>query len=107
MADPISIAVTRLAAFSSLCPLACFNNMTRGGLIYAVASGAVGLGLGGLAFVTAIAHAGVALTTTATSLAPILSQIIDRAVNRSPVSPKHLIGAALVTLGIIVSVMNN
>jgi DME family drug/metabolite transporter len=36
-----------------------------------------------------------------------LSQILDRAINKSAVSPKHILGASLVALGIATTVMNN
>jgi DME family drug/metabolite transporter len=43
----------------------------------------------------------------ATSLTPILSQILDRAINKSPLSTKHILGASLVALGIVATMMNN
>jgi len=77
------------------------------GLPYAVLSGVVGLALGSLAFIYAISKIKVAATVVATSLTPILSQILDRAINKSATSPKHILGASLVALGIATTVMNN
>jgi EamA-like transporter family. len=77
------------------------------GLPYAVFSGVVGLAFGSLAFIYAISQIKVAATVVATSLTPILSQILDKAINKSAISPKHILGAAMVSLGIVATMMNN
>lgn len=107
-ATPYTIAALRSAALLPIfLPLANFKTVSPGGVFYAVASGLVGLTLGSLAFIYAIAHIGVAATVIATSMTPVLSQIFDRAINRTAISPKHILGAALVSAGVVVAVMNN
>ncbi|MGC8994787.1 MAG: EamA family transporter [Pyrobaculum sp.] len=107
-ASPYTIAVVRSAVLAPLFSLFTnFNGAQRLGILYAVLSGVVGLAIGSTAFIYAMSQIGVAATVIATSLTPILSQILDRVVNKSEISPKHILGAALVGLGIAISVMSN
>lgn len=107
-ASPYTIAVVRSAVLAPLFSLFTnINGIQRLGVIYAILSGVVGLALGSTAFIYAMSQIGVAATVIATSLTPILSQILDRAINKSKISAKHILGAALVGLGIAASVMSD
>ena len=107
-ATPYTIAVVRSAILAPLFfALPEGRRASASGLPYAVSSGIVGLALGSLAFIYAISEIKVAATVVATSLTPILSQILDRAINKSAISPKYILGASLVALGIVATVMNN
>lgn len=105
-ATPYTIAAVRAAV---LIPpfLALARGIGRPGLVYAALSGVVGLAAGTLTFVNAMAQIGVAPTVITTSLTPLLSQVFDRAINKSPISPKYIMGALLVSLGIASAVMIN
>ncbi len=105
---PYTIAAVRSAILAPLfLVLPEGRKISAPGLPYAVLSGVVGLALGSLAFIYAISKIKVAATVVSTSLTPILSQMLDRAINKSPISPKHILGASLVALGIATTVMNN
>ncbi|MEM1787672.1 MAG: DMT family transporter [Pyrobaculum sp.] len=107
-ASPYTIAVIRSAALIPLfLPFTNFRVFTTSGVLYATASGVVGLAIGSIAFIQSMALVGVAATVVATSLTPILSQILDRAINKESISPKHILGAMLVSLGVVITVMNN
>lgn len=106
--SPYTIAVVRSAVLSLVfIPFSKIRTISTSGLIYAVLSGAIGLALGSLAFIYAMAYVGVATTVITTSLTPILSQIFDKAINKTSISPKYILGALLVGLGITTTVMIN
>jgi len=71
-------------------------------LIAAVLTGIPGLAMGALLFTYAIWSVGVTATVIATSLTPILSQWTTRAISGEKIQLNIIIGALLVTLGIIV-----
>jgi len=107
-ASVYTIAVLRSAVLAPLFfALSGFKRPPLRGLIYAVSSGVVGLALGSAAFIYAISAIGVSKTVIATSLTPILSQIFDKALNKTPIRQRYILGATLVSLGIVISVMNN
>ncbi|WP_258870425.1 DMT family transporter [Pyrobaculum aerophilum] len=107
-ASPFTIAVIRSAVLAPLFSLfSNFSEAKKGGIIYAALSGVVGLALGSTAFIYAMSQIGVAATVIATSLTPILSQLLDRAVNKATIYPKHILGATLVGLGTAISMTNN
>lgn len=74
-------------------------------LIAASFTGIAGWGVGMVLFIHSIYTIGVSATSTATALAPVLSQFINRALTGESSSPRVLIGAILVCLGIIFSVL--
>jgi DME family drug/metabolite transporter len=107
-ATPYTIAVVRSAVLAPLFfALPDGRRISTSGLPYAVLSGVVGLAFGSLAFIYAISQIQVSATVVATSLTPILSQILDRAINKSHLSTKYILGASLVALGIVATMMNN
>lgn len=107
-ASPYEIAVIRSAALIPLfLPFTNFKTFTNKGVLYAAASGVVGLAIGSIAFIQSMALIGVTATVVATSLTPILSQILDKAINKEPISLKHILGATLVGLGVVIAMMNN
>lgn len=107
-ASPFTLAVIRSAVLAPLFSLfSNFSEAKKGGIIYAALSGVVGLALGSTAFIYAMSQIGVAATVIATSLTPILSQLLDRAVNKATIYPKHILGATLVGLGTAISMTNN
>ncbi|MEM1598277.1 MAG: DMT family transporter [Pyrobaculum sp.] len=105
-ASPFTIAAIRSATLTPIFLLFSNFNARPSGLLYAVASGVVGLGAGSLAFIYAMSQVGVGATVVATAITPILSQVFDRALNKTPISPKYILGALLVGAG-IVAVMSN
>jgi DME family drug/metabolite transporter len=107
-ATPYTIAVVRSAVLAPLFfALPDGRRISTSGLPYAVLSGIVGLAFGSLAFIYAISQIQVSATVVTTSLTPLLSQIFDRAINKSPLTTKHILGASLVALGIVATMMNN
>ncbi|MEZ0318623.1 MAG: DMT family transporter [Pyrobaculum sp.] len=102
-ASPFTVAAIRSATLVPIFLLfSSFSNVRSSGLLYAVASGVVGLGAGSLAFIYAMSQIGVGATVVATAITPILSQVFDRVINKTPMSPKHILGALLVGAGIAV-----
>mgnify|MGYP001770639051 CR=1 FL=1 len=107
-ASPFTVAVIRSALLAPLfAPFSKLQGLKKESVIFAALSGVVGLALGSVFFIYAMAQIGVAATVIATSLTPILSQIFDRAINKTRISPKYILGASLVGLGIGLSVMTN
>ncbi|MEM1638268.1 MAG: DMT family transporter [Pyrobaculum sp.] len=107
-ATPFTVAVVRSALLVPLfAPFSKLQGLRKEGLLYAALSGVVGLALGSVFFIYAMSQIGVAATVIATSLTPILSQILDRAINKTRISPKYILGASLVGSGIALSVMTN
>lgn len=79
--------------------------INKGIFIAALFTGVVGWGLGMLLFIHSIFVMGVSVTTTITSLAPVLAQFINKIVTGEPLSSRVLAGAILVCLGIIFTIL--
>ncbi|MFN7106151.1 MAG: EamA family transporter [Pyrobaculum sp.] len=105
--SPFTIAAVRtLALVPPFLAMSSFKAVTKSGVFYATASGLVGMVFGSLAFIYAIAHIGVSATVVTTAFTPLLSQIFDKALNRTTIDLKHVAGALSVASGVAM-VMNN
>ncbi|RLG40754.1 MAG: hypothetical protein DRO01_03655, partial [Thermoproteota archaeon] len=94
-----------LTGFTTTNPLepltSAVSNSPRSSLApISAASGVFGLGVGLVLYYTAMEVLGVGLSSLASSITPLVSQVAGRLVSGEPLSARILAGGALISLGL-------
>lgn len=109
-ADVYTTAIVRLIAVAFFSLFICIvrNNeisMSRDLFIATFHTGVLSWGIGMILFIQSIYTIGVSTTSVATALAPVLTQFINKVVTHEKMSYRILLGAVLVSTGIVLTVL--
>lgn len=111
-ADILTVTIIRLAAIAILfLPIGIIvegrppENSLKLLIPISIVTGGIGWGVGMYLFIYSISSIGVAATTLATALTPILSQITTKLFARERLSKNNIIGALMIFIGIAFSSM--